>query len=60
MIQRFLTWRFLRRHKAMCIQTLASELSRHGHIKRKQAWEAKRNEKTEQLRQEIARMRAGV
>jgi hypothetical protein len=51
---------FVRRHKAMCIQTLASELARHGHNQRKQAWEAKRNEKTEQLRREIEQMRAGA
>jgi hypothetical protein len=58
MIQRLRSYFFLRAHMKACRAAFA--LAKHGAHKRKQAWEAKRNQKTEQLRQEIARMRAGV
>jgi hypothetical protein len=58
MIQRLRTFLFLRAHMKAC--RAASVLAKHGAYTRKQAWEAKRNEKTERLRREIAQMRAGV
>jgi hypothetical protein len=58
MIQRLRSFLFLRAHMKAC--RAASALAKHGAHQRKQAWEAKRNEKTEQLRREIARMRAGA
>lgn len=51
-------WLFNRRHKHLCAQTAASELAKHGARIRKDQWIALRNAKTEELRREIAGMKA--